>query len=111
MTEHDPDSNVFANTPTQSDISAVERMMSEIPEDVLNDAKSVHLSLIGRGIDSSIRVIARAILAERERCALKATNSIRGADEDEQPGDDDWAWRTAGNRRAQSIAKAIRGEG
>jgi hypothetical protein len=43
-------------------------MMSEIPDDILKDAKSVHLSLIGRGIDSSIRVIARAILAERERC-------------------------------------------
>lgn len=42
--------------------------MTEIPEDIMVRAESAYDAL-GRGSDADAHVIARAILAERKRCA------------------------------------------
>ena len=42
--------------------------MNEIPKDIMVKSEAIYDAL-GRGSDADARVIARAILAERKRCA------------------------------------------
>lgn len=42
---------------------------SPIPEDMMRAAYDAHLAAIGRGTAQAVRIIASAIMAERERCA------------------------------------------
>lgn len=42
--------------------------MAELPEDVLEKARQVHLAILGRGSSQSVEIIAAAIMAERQRC-------------------------------------------
>lgn len=46
---------------------------SPIPEDVMEAAYDAHLAAIGRGTAQAVRIIASAIMAERERCAAIAS--------------------------------------
>lgn len=81
--------------------------MTDMPDDIMIAAQMS----VGDGSHSKqarVMLTARAISAERERCALIAENAIRDAEEDEQLGDDEWTCRNAGNRRAMVIARAIR---
>lgn len=47
--------------------------MNKIPEDIMVRAEAAYDAL-GRGSDADAQVIARAILAERKRCAEAATH-------------------------------------
>lgn len=42
--------------------------MAEVPDDVLEKARVVHLAILGRGSSQSVEIIAAAIMAERQRC-------------------------------------------
>lgn len=84
--------------------------MSEIPEDVMRAASKwtaqCYQSETGTWFD--VRdVIARAILAERRRCAAIAHAGVIEPEDDEEAGDDDWLIRTVGNGLATRIASAI----
>lgn len=45
--------------------------MTEIPEDVMKAAREAVMPLLGWESPDGARIIARAIMAERERCAKK----------------------------------------
>jgi len=42
--------------------------MTKIPEDVMKEAYDAHLLAIGRGTAQAVKIITRAIMAERGRC-------------------------------------------
>lgn len=54
--------------------------MTKIPEDVMKAAYDAHLAALGRGSTQAARIIAKAIMAERQRCAQAA----KGAEADFQ---------------------------
>lgn len=84
--------------------------MTGIPEDVIEAAKAVHNSIVHTDIDPS-EAIARAILAERERCALIAEGEIsdgRFSSNADRPGN--WTHENDYGRGRYAAAAAIRGE-
>lgn len=52
--------------------------MTKIPEDVMKAAYDAHLAALGRGATQAARIIAKAIMAERQRCATIASRYADG---------------------------------
>ncbi len=85
-----------------------------IPDDVMETARKVHLDILGWGIEKTVGAIARAILseresatkAERERCAGIA--DVRGRDCDGRYNESDDRYDMGGAASAEDIAASIR---
>lgn len=54
--------------------------MTDIPEDIMEKANELHLSLLGRGYRETVEAIAAALADERERAAKLADEIMTTAD-------------------------------
>lgn len=79
--------------------------MSEIPDDIMIAARRLMgppRAVSPEGNEVMARMIAKVILAERERCAVIAEGMF---------GDPSWESHTQGSHYGFGIARKIRGEG
>lgn len=82
----------------------------EIPETVWAEAKRWSSFSMEKGAGLTTGIVARAIMAERDRCAEIANKWAVAEQDNEQVGSEEWLVRVSVNSCAQNIKDSILGK-